>query len=245
MRAVAVIRALGPIDVLNVRRDSLLRWMFAMPLFIALIVRFGTSPVAAWLESRWAVTLEPHLPLVASFLAMVTPMLYGTVIGFLLLDQKDDHTLTALQVTPLTTGGYLVYRLGAPVVLSVLMTLAVLAVSGIATIPLPEQLMVAIAAAPLTPAFAVFLAAFARNKVQGFALMKASGVINWPPVIAYFVHSEWQWMFGLCPTFWAVKLYWELEAGGSNAWWILLVGFGYVCLLTAWMLRRFDLAIHR
>ena len=245
MRAVAVIRALGPIDLKSIQRDSLMRWMFAMPPIIALILRFGTPPVADWLDSRWSVTLSDYQPLIASFLGMVTPMLYGTVIGFLLLDQKDDRTLTALQVTPLTAGGYLAYRLGAPMLLSVLMTPVVFAASGVATIPLGEQLVVAIAAAPLTGLFAVFLAAFARNKVQGFALMKAAGVINWPPVIAYFIHSEWQWAFGLCPTYWQAKLYWELEAGGDNAWWIFLVGLAYLALLIAWMLRRFDRVMHR
>ena len=176
---------------------------------------------------------------------MITPMMYGTVIGFLLLDQKDDRTLTALQVTPLTTAGYLLYRLGMPSLLSVVMTVLVLQASGLATIDLARQLWVAVSGAPLAPAFALFLAAFARNKVQGFALMKAAGALNWPPLIAWFVHSRWQWAFGLCPTYWPVKLYWELDAGGSNAWWIFLVGIAFQGRLIFWLLRRFDRETHR
>jgi fluoroquinolone transport system permease protein len=45
-----------------------------------------------------------------SFLVVVMPALVGMVIGFLLLDQRDDQTLAALQVTPLTLNGYLIYR---------------------------------------------------------------------------------------------------------------------------------------
>ncbi|MCZ6726358.1 MAG: hypothetical protein O7A98_03265 [Acidobacteria bacterium] len=245
MRAVSVLRALGPIDLKSVRRDSLLRWMFVMPVLIALLLRYGLPPFAAWLEGRHGIVLAPYSALIASFLVMITPMLYGTVIGFLLLDQKDDRTLTALQVTPLTTGGYLLYRMGTPSLLSIAMTLLVLQASGLATIDFKRQLWVAVAAAPLAPAFALFLAAFARNKVQGFALMKAAGVINWPPMIAYFVHSKWQWAFGLCPTYWQAKLYWELEAGGPNAWPIFVIGIAYIGLVTAWLLRRFDRAMHR
>lgn len=240
-----MLRALGPIDLKSVQRDSLLRWMLFMPVFIALIVRFGTPPVGAWLDRRFGIPIEPYYPLLASFLGMVTPMLYGTVIGFLLLDQKDDRTLTALQVTPLTARGYLAYRLGVPLALSVVMTPAVFALSGVATIPLGEQFVVALAAAPLAPAFAIFLAAFARNKVQGFALMKAAGVINWPPIIAWFVRSDWQWAFGLCPTYWQAKLYWELAAGGPHAWWVFVLGIGYVLLVTGWMLRRYERVMHR
>ena len=245
MRAGGALRALGPIDAKSVRRDPMMRWLFLMPVLVGLLFRFGVPPVAAWMTERFGIALSAYSALLGSFLALVTPNVYGAVIGFLLLDQKDDRTLTALQVTPLTTGGYLFYRMGAPLVLSVLMTLVVFALSGIVTIGLGGQVLVALAAAPLAPAFAVFLSAFARNKVQGFALMKAAGVINWPPVIAFFVHSDWQWAFGLCPTYWAAKLYWELDDGRSDAWWVFLVGVLYLGLLTAWMLRRFDREMHR
>jgi fluoroquinolone transport system permease protein len=245
MSAVGVVRALGPIDWKSVRRDSLLRWMFVMPVLLAALFRYGLPPLTAWLVERHGIALAPYSALIASCLVMITPMMYGTVIGFLLLDQKDDRTLTALQVTPLTPGGYLLYRLGTPSLLSVVMTVLVLRASGLSDIGLARQLWSAIAAAPLAPAFAVFMAAFARNKVQGFALMKAAGALNWPPLIAWFVHSNWQWAFGLCPTYWPVKLYWELDAGGPNAWWILLVGIAYQSLLIAWMLRRFDRVMHR
>jgi len=73
----------------------------------------------------------------------------------------------------------------------------------------------AAAAAPLAPAWALFLAAFAANKVQGFALMKAAGIVNWPPVIAWFVSADLRRLFGICPTYWPVEVYWELAAGRS------------------------------
>lgn len=244
MRALAVIRALGPIDLRNIGRDTLMRWMFAMPLLLALAVRFGLPPVARWAETRFGFDLAPYDPLIASMLVLVTPMMFGTVIGFLLLDQKDDRTLTALQVTPLTPTQYLLYRTGAPMVLSAAMTVIVLELSGVSRVGTWGQLLAGLAAAPLAPAFALFLAAFARNKVQGFALMKAAGVINWPPAIAWFVEGDLQWLFGLCPTYWAGKLYWQLEAG-EPAWLVFAAGVGYLGLLGVWMSRRFDRALHR
>ena len=38
-------------------------------------------------------------------------------------------------------------------------------------------------------AWGFVLAAFAANKVQGFALMKASGVFTWPAILAWWVRS--------------------------------------------------------
>ena len=75
--------------------------------------------------------------------------------------------------------------------------------------------------------------------------MKGAGALNWPPMIAWFVDSDWQWAFGVCPTYWPAKLYWELEAGGAHASWVALVGVVYLALLSWLMLRRFDRSVHR
>jgi len=240
MRALAVLRALGPIDAANVRRDPLLRWMLVLPLLFALLFRWLAALATPWLARRFGVDLATYYPLLASFLVIMAPMVYGMVVGFLLLDQKDDGTLTALRVTPLTARGYLTYRIAIPVALGIVITPVVLALSGFSSLSVEAQLLAGVAAAPFGPAFALFLAAFARNKVQGFALMKAAGVVNWPPVIAWFVGSSWQLAFGLCPTYWPVKFYWELETGGSEAWVYGVVGTLYVVALILLLQRRFE-----
>jgi len=58
--------------------------------------------------------------------------------------------------------------------------------------------------------FALFNATLAQNKVQGFAVMKATSIIPIPPLLAYYGDSGWQWLFGLVPSYWPVKVYWLL-----------------------------------
>lgn len=239
MNAARVLRALGPIDVASIRRDAMLRWMFAMPVLFALMFRGLAALTTDWLAG-FGIELTAYYPLLAAMLVLIAPMLYGVVVGFLLLDQKDDQTLTALRVTPLTAAGYLAYRIAIPMGLSVLMTPVVLALSGFSELGLGMQLLAGLAAAPLAPAFALFMAAFARNKVQGFALMKAAGIINWPPLIAWFVESDWQLAFGLCPTYWPVKFYWSLEAGDPAAWAWFIVGVTFLAVITVLFQKRFE-----
>lgn len=239
-------KALGPIDLKTIQRDPLLRWLVGAPLVAALATRWFLPIVFTRLGIFLEFDLMPYYtPIMGASLLMLVPVLAGMVIGFLLLDQRDDQTLTALQVTPMSLAAYIVYRFTAPILLSAIMTVITLPLAGVTTLGFASLAIVALAAAPLAPLFALFLAAFAQNKVQGFALTKASGLLLWPPIIAYFVQSGWQLAFGLAPTYWPARLLWTLEAGEAYAWIYLLVGLIYQFLIMAILLKRFNRLTHQ
>jgi fluoroquinolone transport system permease protein len=244
-RALRVVRALGPIDVLSVRRDALLRWVLVLPLLVALAARwvlpdFLTRAGALLRRDLSAV----YAPLVGVELLLFAPALAGMVVGFLLLDQRDDRTLAALQVTPLPLSWYLAYRLTAPMALSVALTLVTFPLAGISELG-AGALLVAVAAAPLAPLLALALGAFAENKVQGFALVKGLGVVLPAPLIAYFLDTPWTAALALVPTYWPSRLYWALLAGAPDAWLFLFGGLVYQGLLLVFLLRRFHATVHR
>jgi fluoroquinolone transport system permease protein len=118
-------------------------------------------------------------------------------------------------------------------------------VSGLVQMPVLHLLLVACAGAPFAALTALFLAAFAENKVQGFALMKGGGVIFLPVVLAYFMESTWQMVFGLIPLYWPVKLFWVLEAGQPLAWVYFTVALVYQGVLIWLLLKRFIRKMHR
>lgn len=245
MALVRAIRGLAPIDAKSVGRDPLLRWMIVMPMLMALLVRLIVAVVTVRLRESYAFDLAPYYALIASFMALIGPMMAGIVIGFLLLDQRDDGTLTALQVTPVSIQGFLVYRLSVLFVFSILMTMIAVPLTGLVEMHPLAVLLVAIVAAPLAPIYALILACFASNKVQGFALMKAVGTLSWPPIIAYFLPTAWQWAMGVVPQFWPVKLFWMLEAGEGGYLPYILVGLTYQALLVMLLLRRYDRVLRR
>jgi fluoroquinolone transport system permease protein len=240
MRAIRAVRALGPIDAKSVARDPLLRWLVVYPVLLALLLRWGVPALAGRLEARYDFDLSGYYVLLMSFLVELLPILTGMVIGFLLLDGRDDRTLTALQVTPLTLNGYLAYRLMMPMLVSVVMTLVVFPLAGLVRVSLGPLVLMALGSAPLAPLFALLLGAFAGNKVEGFALSKASGVLFIPSVLAYFVDPPWQWAFGLIPTYWPAKAFWVQQAGGLGFVGFLLVGVAYQAFLLVPLLRSFN-----
>ncbi len=123
MRSATVIKALGPIDIRNVLRDPLLRWIVFMPLLIGYLIRWGVPILSTYLATKFQFDLVPYYHLIMSSMLLLMPGFCGMIIGFLLLDQRDDQTLTALQVTPLRLTGYLIYRISLPLVVSIILTL--------------------------------------------------------------------------------------------------------------------------
>ena len=235
-----VVRALGPIDVKSVRRDPLLRWLIVYPLAMALLIRWGVPILRAHLLTRFQFDLHPYYGLFMSFVLLMTPVLAGIVIGFLLLDQRDDQTLTALQVTPLTLSGYFAYRIAVPTVVSFVVTLAVLPLAGLLDLGPLATVIAALSSCLLAPIYAVFLGAFASNKVQGFALSKALGVLLLPPLVAYFVNPPWQFLFGLDPLYWPVKVFWLVEAKAVIAWVYLAIAIIVQVFVLRLLLQRMN-----
>ena len=244
--------ALAVSDARGVGRDPLLRWLIGYPIALALLLRWGLPALAGPVEARFGIRLLDYGVLVTSSMVELLPVLVGMVVGFLLLDERDDRTLHALQVTPLGLNGYLAYRVALPIVASVAMTVAAVPLVGLTPVALGPLLAIAVGAAPLAPLFALFLAAFAGNKVEGFALTKASGMLFVPPVLAYFVAPPWQWLFGVVPTYWPLKAVWTLQgigwasgpSAGAGGYAVpLAIGLVVQAVLLRWLLRRVRRAV--
>lgn len=234
-------RALGAIDTGSVLADPLLRWMMVIPLMVALAVR-GLLPLVAvrvsalaGVDLGWLVA-----PLSGYTVAGIAPLVAGSVVGFLLLDQRDDRTLLALRVTPLPLGAYLMYRLAAPTAAAFVTTLAALVVAGGMGLRAGPAILVALAAAPLAPVTALALASFARNKVQGVALMKAASLVLMAPLASLFLGPGWGLALAALPTYWVARAVWSLQAGSGALIWIAGAWAISAALsaLLGWRLRR-------
>lgn len=246
MNITKVLRSLGPIDIRNIRRDSLVAWMIYIPILMAVVLRFGVPFIHARLLEEYNFDLAPYYTVLLSYFFIATcPMVFGALIGFLLLDEKDDRTLTALQVTPMPLTSYLIYRVSIPIILTVVMLLIIFPLANLTPFNLKVILISAIAAAPMSPMLALFLASFAENKIQGFALMKLTGVFLLAPIFAYFVTSNWELAFGLLPTYWPLKVYWMLSAGETNVWLYVAIAVVYQLLVTVFFARRFYKVLHQ
>ncbi|MDE3000629.1 MAG: hypothetical protein OXU79_16275 [Gemmatimonadota bacterium] len=226
------------------KRDRLLVWMAAMPVMIAALYRFGLPPLADWLLDVHVFDLRPYYPLLMSIYVMTAPGLIGTVIGFLLLDERDDRMLTALLVTPVPDVEYLAYRLAIPLASGFIVTIVGFHLIGLVPVPLFDLTAVSLLASFNAPITALALAGFAENKVTGFALVKILNAITMIPVVAFFVASDWQIVAGLVPTYWPMKMFW-LAASGEGYLSYGFAGLAVNAVAAAMLLKRFHTVMHR
>lgn len=236
----AALRAFGVNDLKSIRRDSLLIYMLVIPPIMVLAVRL----ILPWLTERslanFGFDLVPYYPMLLSFFFVLQlPLLFGLMVGLLILDERDDDTLTALRVTPISVAGYALYRGGTTVLFSTLYVIIALPLTGL-MLPsvLPALIPIAILSGTLAPLFCLVIATFASNKVEGLALMKALGIFLLGPLAAYFVDSNWQLLLGVLPTYWPAKAFWVASAGASYCPY-LIVGLACNLTLTILLLYRF------
>ncbi len=219
-----IVRGLSGNDVKQVQRDSLLAWLVVLPVFYAVVMRFLLPFISEQVAAH--VALSDYYPLIVSYLFIaMTPVLVGAVVGFLLLDERDEQTLKALMVTPLPMSTYLLYRITAAMLLSVGLVLLVVPLVGVGQVPFLPLLLTSVVSAMAAPLTALFFVGFAENKVQGFAMMKIIGVLGLAPVVAYFIPTPWQDVLGLLfPAYLPIKAFWVISAGGALWWLYLLLG---------------------
>lgn len=246
MNPVAILQTLGPIDAKSIRRDSFLRWILAIPLIIGALLRWGLPALTSWLAQAHDFDLTPYHTLITSYLVvLMIPLILGQVLGFMLLDERDDGTLRALLVTPMPIEGYLLYRIGIPLLGSSVLALAVLLAASVVPLPWYQLAPIAVLYAFETPMMTLLMASMCENKVQGFAFSKTVGNVMLIPVAAYFLDPPWQYAAGVFPPFWPLKAFWLASAGADGFWLVIAVGLVAHVAGLAWMAKRFVRSVHR
>ena len=210
-------------DGRRLARDRFLLGTAAYIFAISVAMRWILPWTARAVRRRWGFELEPYFPVIVSYLLLVLgAIMVGMIAGFLLLESREERSIRALLVSPVSLRAYLG---GASVVLTLIAGGVILvegALVGLGLPPWPAFVLIALVGGSSAPLWALFLATFADNKVEAFVLMKFVGLGGLIPVGAAFLPLPWQYVACLFPPFWAVKAWWVAAAGGSGwAWWLL------------------------
>ncbi|MBU9763746.1 ABC transporter permease [Mycobacterium sp. TNTM28] len=239
------VTAFGRNDIHGTYRDPLLVMLVLAPVIWTSGVAFLTPPVTALLARRYGFDLVPYHPLVlTAFLLLTSIIIAGGLGAFLVLDEVDAGTLTALRVTPVPMSTFFAYRAVTVMAVTTGYVIVTLSFSGLLEPGLvPALIPIGMVAGLSAVVTLLLILALASNKIQGIAMLRALGMlIAGLPCLPWFIDSGWNLAFGVLPPYWAAKAFWVASAHGT--WWPYLVGGVVYNLAVGWPLFRRFLAKH-
>ncbi|MGH1342531.1 MAG: hypothetical protein ACRBN8_13305 [Nannocystales bacterium] len=237
-------------DARLIARDKMLGTMTVVVLCMGVGMRYGLPAVDAALASSGvmpsassSLRFSDTYPAFAVFIALWQGANFpGIVFGFVLLGEKEDNTLEAMRVTPLSLKRYAGYRVAVSAVAAFVIIVYLALSMGIAQLPLLQLLPFAAGASLTAPLSLLAYATFADNKIQGLAYTKFGGLAGLLILVGYFVPGPWQWLLGVFPPFLVAKGYWMALEGNVAAVAPLLIGVVLQLVLIRVLLRRLNAA---
>ncbi len=237
-------------------RDPLNLFMLFYPFFMLFLT--------GWLlpTSLFRAGLDLDSPAYALTMILVFVMLLaiggfamGILLGFSLLENKDEQTILSIAVTPIKVSGYILFKSIYSYVFSIFGNLIMLfgikfwayeaysfqygaATFGFDNISVGHIVAFSFVASLLVPTVGAITAAISRNKIEGFAFMKSGGLLFMIPALVLLnVFGGWkQYFLGFAPNFWSLKGLLNLALGSQDAsdlpyWVYLTIGAIYMVVL--------------
>lgn len=234
-------RAFGRNDLRGAYRDPLLVMIVFAPVIWTSAVALLTPRVTEMLAEKQGFDLVPYYPVILTgFLLLTSIIIAGALAAFLVLDEVDAGTLTALRVTPVNLSVFFAYRAVTVVVVTTVYVVTTLSLSGILQPGMTGALIPIGLLSGLSAVVTLLLiVALAGNKIQGLAAVRGLGMlIAGLPCLPWFIDSAWNLAFGVLPPYWAAKAFWV--AGEHGTWWpYLLAGVAYNGAVAWPLFRRF------
>lgn len=221
-------------EIRNIFRDRL-NLFFALYPFI-----FGAGGyfLVNWINDSYP--SSPWGAITAMMIIILTGFIFGALIAFTLLDDKDDMVLMSLKITPISVKVYVLVKILVGMIFAFIASLIII----LATNFLPDAnffilMAVALLSAIQVPSVALIVNSFADNKVEGFVYMKLSAMIIILPFIGFLVTGWAQYFLGIAPGYWAARLV-EIQlipGETGSAILIFLIGIAYNSLATYGLMK--------
>jgi fluoroquinolone transport system permease protein len=187
-------------DLKLLRRDPMLLYSVIMTLVLLLIVRYFKDRVGV------------YYPLLALLVLVFIPMILGMIPGFMMADEKEEKTIQALKVIPISSEAFLAYRLTWASIITALMTAVA---PYILDIEISQKGILALIALFLLEVwiYGLLITVFSESGMQALTVSK---VLAWllflPPAIKLIVvwrnlSTDWSRFTAFLPTYWLYKVF--------------------------------------
>jgi fluoroquinolone transport system permease protein len=188
-------------ELKSITRDPMYAFFAVYPFLFGALGYF----LVDYMEGQSDNPVWPNM--IAALLVLMTSYVFGAVTGFTLLDDKDDKVLVSLKVTPISTRMYVFVKLLIGYVFGFIATLIIVFTTGfLEGSSVGMILLISLVASLQAPFLALVVNSFADNKVEGFVVMKATGMTLILPAVAFFLTDWKEFFLVIAPGFWPARM---------------------------------------
>ena len=217
-------------------REPLTSFLLFYPLLFGFIGRF----ILPYVEENTGFVIELYADVIIAVFALMMPMIFGALIGFSILDDRDDNVLMTIKVTPLGLQRFFSFRLIMIFIFSIFASIFVILFADIGNLALSSVIAIATVSSLSAPLTGLFINSFASNKIEGFAIMKGFGALVFIPLVSLFVFDFKELFFAFAPGFFPAKAVSSLVRGDQfmylsfNSYYILGWIYGIIMNILAY-----------
>ncbi|MEG0892160.1 MAG: ABC transporter permease [Oscillospiraceae bacterium] len=202
-----VLRAMRPF-LTEITHDFMMAACVAGPILMGAAFRFLIPVLERLLCGRFGAVqmLAPYYIIFDLLLAIMTPLLFCFAGVLVILEELDCGVAKYYAVTPIGKRGYLLSRIGIPALIALVYNAALLCIFSILNIDFAMIILLSVSGGLTAVLISLLVVSFAKNKMEGMALVKLCGLLLIGIPVAYFVASPVRYLFGVFPSFWMAEL---------------------------------------
>lgn len=193
--------------LVEISHDFMLVACIMGPILMGTAFRFGIPQLEMILCNYFKVSviLSPYYILLDLLLCIMTPILFCFAGVLVILEEIDCGMAKYYGVTPIGKNGYLASRITFPSMLALFYNMILLNIFSLSKISFLFGVLLSISGTLLAIITALFVVAFAHNKIEGMALVKLCGLLIVGVPASYFIFEPIRYLFGILPSFWMAE----------------------------------------
>lgn len=220
----------------NITRDR----MYAFFVFYELIIIGISLWLIPFLE-RSSGLISVQIAFI--LLILMSGIVFGAITGFTLLDDQDDGVLFSLKVTPIDVNRYIYFKLLISYLFSTLATLILIYTTKLYIhLSMIDLIFITILSSFQAPIIALIMNAFSSNKVEGFVIMKLTGIMIIGPILALFIVDWTEILIFVFPGFWTARIMsismMQVDFFLGASWIYFVIGI-FVNIISMYLVHRY------
>ena len=192
-------------DLKMIMRDPIMALLFFVPLMIGIIFKLIIHFLLPLILENMSLSLhlEPYL---LSMTLLMTPYMLGVVMGFMMLDDKDDNIIDLVMVTPYGRRAYLFNRILFISLFTFVYTIITYFILGLVHINIFALLYISVLLSVFAASIGLLFYKIAGDKIIGLTYAKILNIVI-VFVFSDFIKANWfVYVAVMFPTFWITRL---------------------------------------